>query len=208
MTRVKLSYFDFPGGRGEDCRLALHIAGVDFEDDRVNSRDWAEWKPSTPFGAMPVLEIEGEGTLAQSNAILGLIGSRHGLLPDGDFQAAQHRALLNAAEDLRSRVGHTMGLKDEGQKKSARQELAEGYMKSWAHNVERQIAGPFVAGDRISVADLKLFVLMNWFKKGIVDHISAAYFDGFPRLNGLFSAVAEHPRVDEWYAERRHANAP
>ena len=27
---VTLSYFDFSGGRGEPCRMALHLAGVGF----------------------------------------------------------------------------------------------------------------------------------------------------------------------------------
>ena len=35
MTKPKLTYFDAPVSRGEECRLALHLAGVDFEDDRL-----------------------------------------------------------------------------------------------------------------------------------------------------------------------------
>ena len=30
---VKLTYFDFPGGRGEAARIALHLAGVKWIDD-------------------------------------------------------------------------------------------------------------------------------------------------------------------------------
>ena len=32
MAKLKLTYFDFDGGRGEPARLALHIGGVTFED--------------------------------------------------------------------------------------------------------------------------------------------------------------------------------
>lgn len=198
-SRVKLSYFDFPGGRGEDCRLALHISGVDFEDDRVAPKDWPEKKSSTPFGALPVLEIEGEGTVAQSNAILGLIGSQHGLLPKNAFEAAKHIALLNVAEDLRTRVSNSMGLEDQEEQKKLREELADGYLKDWAKRVDEQIQGPFVGGEVISVADLKLFVLMNWLKKGVVDHIPTTCFDDFPRLSALFDAVAAHPKIVAWY---------
>jgi hypothetical protein len=35
MTKQKLTYFDFHGGRGEPARLALSISGIPFEDDRV-----------------------------------------------------------------------------------------------------------------------------------------------------------------------------
>lgn len=34
-TGVKLSYFDFSGGRGLACRLALYIANIDFVNVRT-----------------------------------------------------------------------------------------------------------------------------------------------------------------------------
>lgn len=201
MPKITLTYFDMTGGRGEDCRLALFIANVDFVDDRVGSKDWKNIKPTTPFGAMPVLKIEGVGILAQSNAILGYIGAQYGLLPEDKFEAAQHHALMDAAEDLRSRVSRTFGIKDADELKRIREELAAGYMKKWANNVEKLTQGPFVAGEKISVADLKLYVLLNWFKKGILSHIPANYFDEYSKLSGLFDAVANHPKVVEWYAK-------
>ena len=33
MAKLKLTYFDFDGGRGEPARLALHIGGIAFEED-------------------------------------------------------------------------------------------------------------------------------------------------------------------------------
>ena len=35
MAKLKLSYFDFHGGRGAPARIALSIGGIAFEDDRV-----------------------------------------------------------------------------------------------------------------------------------------------------------------------------
>ena len=34
MPKLKLTYFDFHGGRGEPARLALSMGGISFEDDR------------------------------------------------------------------------------------------------------------------------------------------------------------------------------
>ena len=59
MSKPKLIYFDAPVSRGEECRLALHLSGVDFEDVRIASGDWPALKPKTPFGSLPVLELPG-----------------------------------------------------------------------------------------------------------------------------------------------------
>ena len=68
MAKLKLTYFDFHGGRGEPARLAMSIGGVAFDDDRVQLSDWERRKADTPFGALPVLEVDGQ-VVAQSNAI-------------------------------------------------------------------------------------------------------------------------------------------
>ncbi len=39
MAKLKLTYFDFDGGRGEPARLALHIGGIAFEDHRISGKD-------------------------------------------------------------------------------------------------------------------------------------------------------------------------
>src|SRR6059058_1210850 len=103
MTRYKLTYFDAAASRGEECRLALHLAGLPFEDERLNRDQWAARKESTPFGALPVLTVDGR-QLAQSNAILRFIGSQHGLHPAEPFEAALHESVLCAVEDLRTRM--------------------------------------------------------------------------------------------------------
>ncbi|MFT5434647.1 MAG: glutathione S-transferase [Myxococcota bacterium] len=201
MSRITLSYFDFPGGRGEDCRLALFLAGIPFDDDRVDPKDWPVRKSATPFGGLPVMSIEDVGELAESNAILGLIGRRHNLLPHDDFDAARHMAILNAVEDLRHKVAATLG-KDEETKKTVRTEFVAGPLRTWAGDMELQLAGPFVAGNLISVADLKLFVLMNWFKKGVLDYVPTDCLADFPKLETLHAEVAAHPKIVEWYAKQ------
>ncbi|MSQ03166.1 MAG: hypothetical protein EXR71_14965 [Myxococcales bacterium] len=56
---TSVAYFNLDGSRGQECRLALAAAGVPFEDIRLERPEWVSLKPSTPFGAMPILnEVE------------------------------------------------------------------------------------------------------------------------------------------------------
>ena len=68
MSSYKLTYFDFDGGRGEPIRIALHAAGIDFEDKRISFPEFGEMRQSTRFNSVPVLEIDG-AEVTQSNAI-------------------------------------------------------------------------------------------------------------------------------------------
>lgn len=200
MPNVTLTYFDIPTSRGEECRLALHLAGVPFKDERLQTAEWAPRTGSTPFGALPVLTIEGKRPIAQSNAILRLIGSQHGLLPADPHESARHEALMGAVEDLRARLGPINRIKDPAEKKAAREALAQGYLKDWSAFVEKQIDGPFVGGAALSVADLKLFVVLGPFLRGSIDHVPASVFDAFPKLKGVHDAVKANPKVAGWYA--------
>ena len=202
MAKPKLIYFDAPVSRGEECRLALHIAGVDFEDVRIKFDAWPALKPQTPYGAMPVLELPGQAPLAHTNAILLLIGRRHGLHPSDDIEAAQHEGMMQHVEDLRGVVGPTLRMA-EAERKAAREAIAANYLPAWAQAAEKNIpaAGPFFGGAKLNVVDLKLHMAVRWFIGGKVDHIPATIFSGYPKLMRVHDAVRDHAGVKGWYAK-------
>ncbi|MGC4070611.1 MAG: glutathione S-transferase family protein [Polyangiaceae bacterium] len=202
MAKPRLHYFDAPVSRGEECRLALHISGIDFEDVRIQRQDWPQIKPTMPFGSVPVLEIPGKPALAQSNAILVFVGRKHGLHPTDPFEAAQHEALMAHVEDLRAAVSPTIRIADEGAKKKAREALVESYLPQWAAGAEKHIGeGPFVAGRQLNVVDIKLHMAVRWFNGGKVDYIPPTIFANAPKLNRLHDAVRDDARVKAWYAK-------
>src|SRR4051812_25230866 len=176
MNKPRLIYFDAPVSRGEECRLALHLAGIDFEDARIKGADWPAMKEQTPYGALPVLELPGRPPLAHSNAILVMIGRLHGLHPSDDFDAARHEGMMQHVEDLRGAVGPTIRM-SEPEKKAAREALAEGYLRAWARYAEKNILGePFFGGAKLNVVDLKLHMAVRWFIGGKVDYIPSTVF--------------------------------
>lgn len=177
--------------------MALYIAGVDFEDHRIKSEEWSTLKASTPFGALPVLELPGKPPLAQSNAILAYVGRRYDLHPQEAWEAARHEAILASVEEVRAALVPS-GKLDATEKKQAREELAKGYLKDWGARMDQQIRGTFVGGERLQVADIKLFQIMHSFRRGVLDHIPADVFSEFPKLDGVYGAVTQHPKVIEW----------
>lgn len=203
MPQIKLTYFDAPTSRGEECRLALFAAGVDFTDVRIQRAEWPGLKPTTPFGSLPVLEVEGKPPVSQSNAILGYIGRQHGLLPKDPWEALRLESLLGACEDLRAAVGSTFGIQDPEELKRRRAALVEGPVRTWAANMEKQIKGPFAGGTELSVADIKLYVVAGWFKKGVLDHIPTDVLASFSKLEAVHANVSAHPKIVAWYSRKR-----
>ena len=201
MTRPKLTYFDMPVSRGEECRLALHVAGVDFEDERLDRAGWMAHKPATPYGSLPTLELPGGVVLPQSNAILVYIGRRWDLHPKDDLEAARHEAMLCHVEDLRAQAAPLIRIQGEAEKKAARAQLVETTLPAWAAHAEKNITGaPFFGGEKLNVVDIKVHMGVKWFAGGNVDHVPADVFSRFEKLTRLFEAVRDDARIKAWYA--------
>jgi glutathione S-transferase len=57
-----------------------------------------------------------------------------------------------------------------------------------------------VAGESLSVVDIKLYMGVRWFSSGGIDHVPKDVFAPFEKLSGIEQAVAKHPRIVAWYA--------
>ena len=194
---LTLTYFDFDGSRGLECRLALTVAGIPYTDERIDRPTWLARKPSTPFGALPVLS-DGERALVQSNAILTGIGRGHGLHPADPWRAAEHEAVMQSVEDLRYKLPSP---KDDAEKKAAREAFAAGWLAQWAGSLSTRIVGPFLEGADLHVADLKLFVILRAVRTNTYDHLPGTVLDAAPTVLALHDAVAAHPKVVAYFAK-------
>jgi glutathione S-transferase len=205
MTKLTLTYFDFDGGRGEPARLALHIGGVAFEDKRIAMNDWPALRDKTPFQAMPVLEVDGN-SIAHSNTINRYVGKISGLYPKDDWQAALCDEVMDAAEDIGSRIGGTMQMGAD-EKKKAREALAAGAIPRFIQQLELRLkagGGEWFVEKRITVADLKVFGLVRWLRSGALDNIPKDLVDRVaPALVTHNERVAAHPKVAAYYASRK-----
>lgn len=202
MSKLKLTYFDFHGGRGEPARIALSIGGIEFEDDRVPAAAWERRKPDTPFGALPVLEVDGQG-VSQSNAINRYVGKLADLYPSDPWQAALCDEAMDAVEDIGSKVVATFNLPDD-EKKAQRERLAEGPIPFYLERLQQRLeahGGRYFADNRMTVADLKVFLWVRHLRSGALDHIPADLVDRVaPKLVEHYERVKSDPGVKSYYA--------
>jgi glutathione S-transferase len=205
VTHYKLIYFDMDGGRGEPIRIALRAAGIDFEDHRIPFPAVQEMKPHLPFGCLPVLERDGVA-VTQSNAIARYVGRISGLYPDDDLQALYCDEAMDVIEDISHYLGPTFRLEGEALK-VAREELVEGRLSVFLPGLAALLArggGKYFADKRLTVADLKVFVVTRWFTRGVLDHIPADLVQRLaPALVEHQARIESEPVVAAYYAARR-----
>jgi len=173
MPKLRLTYFDIKGSRGQVARLALELAGVEYDDHRISFTEFSATKDSFPFGAIPVLEVDGQ-VVAQSNGINRYIGKLCDLYPSDPLQAALCDEVMSAVEDVSVKGQATMFIKDPEEKKQARIKLAEGPLPFFIKRVGARLedrGSDFFADNRLTVADLKVFIWVRSLGLGILDHV-------------------------------------
>lgn len=204
MAKYKLIYFDIDGGRAEPIRIALHAAGIAFEDHRISFDEFSEMRSGTRFTCVPVLEIDGD-QITQSNAISRYVGKKADLYPTDDLQALYCDEVLGALEDLSNQIGRTFGLKGD-EFRLAREKLVDGWLSIFLRGLDQLLVrggGKYFADNKMTVADLRAFVQNRSLGTGILDYVPK---DIVQRVApGLFEhqkRIEADPRVKAYYASR------
>ena len=191
ITALRLRYFPFTG-RAAPIRDALNIGKVAFEDDFIPPEQFRERRAAGefPFGGLPVLDVEtttGKICSAQSNAILRFAGRLSGLYPVNDpIQALKVDEAMDAGEDINQLLGPSLHEQDERKKMAMRRELADKTLPEWAAYFERLLVNNgstgFIVGKDLTVADLKLYWIIDWLTSGILDGIPTNLFDSHTNI--------------------------
>lgn len=205
MPKLKLRFFDYHGGRGEVARIALQMGGIEYEDHRIPIAKWDDYKPNTPFAAVPVLEVDGV-QIAQSNAINRYCGKLAGYYPEDPLEAAFCDEAMDAIEEFGAAIIATLGIEDAGELKAQRQALSDGpltrYLKALDARLEAR-GGQYFADGRLTVADLRVFLWVRHIKSGGLEHVPADLPDRrAPNLAAHFERVKRHSKVVAYYEYR------
>ncbi len=203
MSQLKLTYFDFNGGRAEPARLALHMGGIAFEDSRFGFADFAEVRKSTPLGQVPVLHVDGV-QVTQSDAITRYVGKLTGLYPLDAFQALLCDEVLDGVEDANVKLGTTFGLTGDALKE-ARTALVNGALPQYLGWLQTQLqahGGQYFVDNRLTIADLKVFTFVRGLTSGRLDHVPTDLVEKIaPLLAAHTQRIAQTPAIAQYYAK-------
>ena len=195
---MKLYYF--PKTISIAAVLALHEAGVEFEAVKVDFSKAEQAGPHyhaiNPKGRVPAL-VTDQGVVTETGAILEYIAAlapEAGLVPADALQAARMReAMYYLASTAHVNHAHKMrGARWATQETSFADMAAkvpETMTASAAYLENKVLAGPFVLGERISLADVYLYVVCTWLPGDQVD------MTAFPKLTAFMAAMEARPSV-------------
>lgn len=207
MDQLKITYFDVDGGRAEPARLALRIGGVAFEDHRFAFGEFAEVRKTTPLSQVPTLLVNGV-QVTQSNAITRYVGRLTGLYPEDAFQALLCDEIMDGVEDASIKLGATFGLSGDALKE-ARTELVKGAFTKYLRWLQVQLenhGGEYFAANRLTVADLKVFVFVRGLNSGHLDHVPTDLVETVaPKLSAHLQRIAAVPAIAQFYSRAKAA---
>ncbi|MFD1341565.1 glutathione S-transferase family protein [Litorisediminicola beolgyonensis] len=180
--------------------VALEEAGLPYEARRLEFRASEQRGPDylalNPKGRVPLL-IDGELRLTETGAILEYIHARApeaGLMPEGaEAQARIREALHYFAATMH--VAHAHKLRgtrwaDRDESLADMRAKVPQTMGDCAAHVEAHIlTGPFVLGDRLSIADAHLFAITCWLPGDGVD------ITAYPKLAHFHETMEARPSV-------------
>ncbi|KAF8366682.1 hypothetical protein PRIPAC_84511 [Pristionchus pacificus] len=200
MVHYKLTYFDLRG-RAESIRQVFAYAGVAYEDVRIPRAKWPELKPHTPFGQLPLLEVDG-APIAQSAAILRFLGKQFELTGKTPLEEARLDMVVDQIADFTADIKTYMMVAlgfAEGDKEALFKEVFIPNRDKHMALLVKNITGDFILG-HITWADIHLANTLESMLSKMPDVL-----DGHPALKAYVHRVHSTPRLKAHLASRPDA---
>ncbi|CAN2388966.1 prostaglandin-D synthase activity [Pristimantis euphronides] len=188
MPNYKLTYFDFRG-RAEILRYLFAYTNTEYEDCRIDFKDWPAHKDSYSFGKLPVLEIDGT-VYNQSLAIGRYLAKKAGLTGKTDLDDLHIDALLDTIDDYVSLFPWT------GDEKTIKEYLDKG--SPILAGLEKELGdNKWFAGDYVTWLDLYWDICSD-----SLEYYQSGFCKDYPNLLCLKKRVKELPEIAAWIKRR------
>ncbi|GMR51447.1 hypothetical protein PMAYCL1PPCAC_21642, partial [Pristionchus mayeri] len=187
--------------KAESIRQVFAYVGVAYDDVRIPQDKWPALKPRTPFGQLPLLEVDGE-TIAQSVTILRFLGKQFRLGGRTPLEIAKLNMVVDQItdflEDIKTYMAVVIGMA-KGDKDTLFNEVFLPNRDKHFALIEKQISGEFILG-HITWADIHLANTLE----SLACKIPNVY-RGFPTLKEYVYRVQSTPGIKAHIAARPDA---
>ncbi|KAL6754469.1 glutathione S-transferase [Haematococcus lacustris] len=199
--KLRLIYFGLPG-RAETIRVLLNVGKIPFEDYTISREQWAEVKPTMPYGQVPVLEVDGK-QLAQSSAIERYAARLAGLYPQDAWEAAKVDEIASFMNEWLDAFVSTFSIKDADERLAARKAVAQGPLQTKIAKLNTLLteAGPdgYLVGGRMTYADVAVYVMTSNIICGFFDGVPRDLYRPFPAITAFHTRMASVPQIRDMY---------
>lgn len=198
--KFKLTYFNLRG-RAELSRFLFELADQEYEDVRIEAKEeWPKLKPTSPFGQLPILEVDGQ-VYCQGLSISRYLAREFGFAGKTNEEQLKIDMIIECIEDLGKPLQIAfVTAKTEEEKKAAIDKYVNETQPPMLANLEKMVNdNGFFVGDSLTVADLQLFIGLS-FSKAIGIYTLEA--DKYPKLAGVMEKCASNPKIDAWIKKR------
>lgn len=192
-----MKLYNSPGACSQAVHIILHEAGLDHTSERVDlqakrTETGGDYWAINPKGAVPALDLGNGEVLTENAAILQYLGDLSGdsglFPPVGDLQRYRVIEWLNyiATELHKSFAPFFNPATSDDQKQATRDLLARKF-----DFVAKGLGdGPYLMGERLTLPDAYLFVMLSWAGKQHID------LGRWPGLSAFVRAMRMRPSVD------------
>lgn len=198
MPTYKLYYFN-SRGNAEAIRLIFAQAGVKYEDVRLSSEQWVEFKPKTPYGTMPVLDIDGK-ILSGSGPISRYLAKQYGLAGEDDIARLVLEGAEDAINDLKAKIGSVVFEKDEDKKAAQKKDFDEKLLPRILGGLENLAASNpdgWFYGSKVSYVEFWFIQVVEYLQM-----LNPTVLDKYPALKKLNESTRNLPNIAKWIKER------
>ncbi|BFZ09089.1 hypothetical protein BsWGS_12128 [Bradybaena similaris] len=196
---IKLTYFD-GRGRAEVSRYILAAARQKYEDIRLSREEWVEKKPQTPFGQLPILEIDGK-VYTESIAIATYLAREFGFYGKTSLDGLKIDQVVQLGMDL-LRAGFTVFMEsDETKKAELMKNLKDVEVPKFYgffENLLKESDTGYFVGNDLTLADIFVFDCEH-----NISSRNVTTAEGFPRLQNLIKKVGSNEGIKAHIAARK-----
>ena len=190
-------YGDYRSGNCYKVKLMLHLLGREYQwlpiDILKGETQTAEFLAKNPNGKIPVLELEDDTFLWESNAILNFLADGSAFIPSEPrlrtqmlqwqfFEQYSHEPYVAVARFIQLYQGMPEARREEYEVCHVRGHKAFRVMEQQLQRT------PYLVGEQYTLADIALYAYTH------VAHEGGFDLSGYPAINAWLARIASHPR--------------